>query len=81
MQRIGDERVVPGKGLAKGVDRRSADVAEHDPDRADHQLRQGAVGVALAAQILFGGDLGGSRGGNAHTLKQPSGAPWRGAPP
>ena len=44
----GVERVVPGEGLAEGVDRRGADVAEDDADRADRQLGERALGVAVA---------------------------------
>ena len=72
VQRIGVERVVAGEGFAKRVDRRGADVAEHDADRADRQLGQRALGVAWP-WMLFGSDLGGSRGGNAHSLlKRPA---------
>ena len=38
----------PGEGLAEGVDRRGADIAEDDADRADRQLVQRtAVGMAV----------------------------------
>ena len=40
VQLVRHERVVAGEGLAEGVDRRRADVAEDDADRADRQLVQ-----------------------------------------
>ena len=40
---VGAERVVPGEGLAEGVDRRRADIAEDDADRADGQLVERAL--------------------------------------
>ena len=40
---VGHQRVVAGEGLAEGVDRRGADVAENDPDRADRDLVQRAL--------------------------------------
>ena len=41
------QRVVPGEGLAEGVDRRRADIAEDDADRADGELVQRTLGVAV----------------------------------
>ena len=38
VERVRGERVMPGKGLAKSVDRRRPDIAEDDADGADHQL-------------------------------------------
>ena len=46
----GDDRMMAGKGLAKGVDRAGADVAEHDADRADRQLQ-----YALTLMIVRAG--------------------------
>ncbi len=47
MQLVHAERVVPGKRLAEGVDRRRTDVAEDDADGADGQLGQRALGVPV----------------------------------
>ena len=52
MQRVGIDRVMAGEGFAKGVDRRGADVAEHDADRADHQFGERALG--LVSVLGFG---------------------------
>ena len=41
------ERVMPGEGFAEGVDRRGADVAEDDSDRADRQLGQRSLGMTV----------------------------------
>ena len=38
--RSGRQRVMAGEGLAEGVDRAGADVAEDDADRADRQLQR-----------------------------------------
>ena len=50
VQRVGRDRMMAGKGLAKGVDRAGANVAEHDPDRADRQLQ-----YALPLMVLRAG--------------------------
>ena len=55
MQGVGGELVMPGESFAEGVDRRSADVAEDDADRAHGKLRQRALGMAVRA---FLGNLG-----------------------
>ena len=47
VQLVGDQRVVAGEGLAEGVDRRRADIAVDDADRADDQLVQRSLGVAV----------------------------------
>ena len=47
VQLVGNERVMAGEGLAERVDRRRADIAEDDSDRADRQLVQRPVGVAV----------------------------------
>ena len=39
------QRVMPGKRLPKRIERRRADVAEHDTDRAQRQLEQARLGV------------------------------------
>ena len=45
--RSSDQRVVPGEGLAEGVERAGADIAEDDADRADRELVQRPLGVAV----------------------------------
>ena len=47
----GDQRVMAGEGLAEGVDRRGADVAEDDADRADRELVQRALGMAVRSGL------------------------------
>ena len=54
--------VMPGEGLAKGVDRRGADVAEHDPDRADGQLVERSLRVAVRSVVRRFGCCASSRG-------------------
>ena len=51
MQLVGDQRVVAGEGLAEGVDRRRADIAVDDADRADDELVQRALGVAVRSVL------------------------------
>ena len=51
---VGDQRVVAGEGLAEGVDRRGADIAEDDADRADRELVERALGVAVRAVMPAG---------------------------
>ena len=41
---VGRQRVMAGEGLAEGVDRAGADVAEDDADRADRELGEAAIG-------------------------------------
>jgi len=48
-KRLGAKRVVARERLAEGVDRRGADVAEHDPDRAEHQRRHRLLGAVRGA--------------------------------
>ena len=45
----GDQRVMAREGLAERVDRRGTDIAEHDADRADRELVQRALRVAVRA--------------------------------
>ena len=47
VQLVDAQRVVAGEGLAEGVDRRRADVAEDDADGADGQLGERALGVPM----------------------------------
>ena len=47
MELVGRQRMVARKGLAEGVDRRRADIAEDDPDGADRQLVERALGMAM----------------------------------
>ena len=68
MELVDLQLVVAGKGLAERIDRRGADIAEHDADGADGELVQRPPGVAL--RKIFGrvGDGASSRG-DVHTFK------------
>ena len=64
---VGRQRMMAGEGLAEGVDRAGADVAEDDADRADGERRQrprarGAGGES-AVGIGGGGGVGHRRKG------------------
>ena len=64
----GTQRVVAGEGLAEGVDRAGADIAEDDADRADRQLGERALGMAVAAVVRSLGTA--PRGcGDVHAVK------------
>ena len=68
VQLVGNQRVMAGEGLAEGVDRRRADVAEDDADRADDELVQRALGVAVRA-VLRGFGYGAASRGDVHVLR------------
>ncbi len=61
--------MVPGEGLTERVDRRGADVAEHDSDRAHGHLKERAL-VSVRYRIMVrGGRYGGSSRGDVHVLR------------
>ena len=62
VQRIGIDRVMAGKGLAEGVDRRGADIAEHDADRPHHHLGERSLGMMAVAGFGLRLRDGGARG-------------------
>ncbi len=66
METVDRQRMVAGEGLAEGVERRGADVAEDDPDRPDRQLQQAALVMAGMGIANVGKWGRGSRGGFAH---------------
>src|SRR3546814_5702268 len=53
VQPVGIDRMMPGKGFAKGVERAGPDVAEHHADRADRklQLAVAVMRVAVVARV------------------------------
>ena len=54
MIRIEIKVVMARKGLPERIERAGADVAEHDADRADHQLRRGLLPhMAVTARSFF----------------------------
>ncbi len=67
MKRRRKQFMMAGEGFAEGVDRRRADVAEHDSDGADHKLGQRSLDMSVALRLLFGSDLCSPRGGNIHS--------------
>ena len=65
VQPVGNQGVVAGERLAEGVDRRGADVAIDDPDRADGKLVQRPLSVAVR-NVLRRLGLGASSCRNVH---------------
>src|SRR3546814_13548324 len=61
--------MVARKGLAKGVERAGADVAEHDADRADGQLQLAIALMPMAVMAGVGGRFEGSCGAPARLLR------------
>ncbi len=61
------------EGLAKGIDRAGADVAEHHPQRADDQ--PGGGGLVMGRSRDVGGDGRWSKGGRGHDIERRQG--WR----
>ena len=57
--------VMPGEGLAERVERAGADIAEHDADRADRQLDDPVIAVAMRVRrgrdVFASGRFGGGR--------------------
>ena len=49
MQPVERQGVMPGEGIAHGVERAGADIAEHNPDRADRQRDLAAVVLSVTA--------------------------------
>lgn len=41
------ELVMPGEGLAEGIKRAGADIAEHDADRANGELDQTVIAMGM----------------------------------
>ena len=68
VERVGGQRMMAGEGLAERVDRRGADVAEHDADRAERKLEQRPLRVAVRG-ILRGFGDGGPGRGDVHVVR------------
>ena len=75
------ELVMAGEGLAEGVDRAGADVAEDDADRADGELDEAGLGMVPGRSVggLLGGGAVAHRSGTetSHFLSLCPGRPRR----
>ena len=54
MEVIRDQCVVAGKSLAKGVNGRRPDIAEHNPDGADGELVQRPLAMTVSVAMRIG---------------------------
>ena len=64
----GRQRVMASEGFAEGVDRRRADIAEHDADRANGQFEQRTLGMTVR-RVLRRLGLGASSRGDVHDFR------------
>ncbi len=69
MQPVGLDRMMPGKGFAKRVERAGPDVAEHNADRADGKLQLAIAMMSMPVMGRFGASSHGACGAARRLLR------------